>query len=216
MIRITLLKVSRTASLAVFCLLVAPVGAFAQQSASPVTGATGATPSATAPGPVVPPDALRLLARPDVQTELKLSKEEKLVAERLLRDQAALSQSVPVKAGVKPAPTPSVLSGVAELLTPEQMKRLRELSARHHGIRKVLSDSAVATSLNLSPASREAIRKWQVEQVAADKTGSGRTAAPLDANAEQKVVPLLTPEERVRWQIVFGEPFNFVDTPAIP
>ena len=126
---------------------------------------------------------LRLLQLAAVRDELKLSSKQV----RTVRDLEAKQEDQPEV--IDPE--------IAELLEPKQAKRLEQLVLRQAGL-WALTDAKVKDKLQLTAVQREALA---AAQKAARVTGS-QQEAPMD-----RIVWVLTPEQRKTWKDLIGEPF---------
>ena len=118
---------------------------------------------------------------------------------------------------------------IEEVLTPEQLKRLAELDLQFRGP-LALGDPKVAEAVKLAPEKRapittlaqEAQRKMAEVKVEAIREGkniqqeSKNRLSPLrkktdkaKAEASEKILAMLSPEENTRWETAQGKPFLF-------
>ncbi|HWP30549.1 MAG TPA: hypothetical protein VNK96_02315 [Fimbriimonadales bacterium] len=164
--------------------------------------------------PITP---LALIRRPAVQQELALTPAQLNALQERLR---ALRPDPNQKTrGRNPAETLEKAEGIIkEVLTPQQIKRLEEISLQLEGPRALLRPE-IADKVGLSPQQREKIREIY--------RNVGRPTTPRDVpqgpegreqlrermkaqrkELEEKLLGVLTPEQRTRWQALLGRPFE--------
>lgn len=164
--------------------------------------------------PITP---LALIRRPEVQKELALTTAQLNTLQERLR---ALRPDPNQKTRTRnPGETLEKAEGIIkEVLTPQQLKRLEEISLQLEGPRALLRPE-IADKVGLSPQQREKIR--EIYQ------SVGRPITPRDIpqgpegreqlrermkaqrkELEEKVLSVLTPEQKTRWQTLLGKPFE--------
>ncbi|CAA9429384.1 MAG: serine/threonine protein kinase [uncultured Phycisphaerae bacterium] len=104
-------------------------------------------------------------------------------------------------------------AALAEILTPGQLRRLREVALQVKGP-MAFSDSAVVEALEVSADERDIIRDIQDEnrdranQLGSDESPEG--AVRRDRDAVEEILVVLLPGEVTKWQELTGEPFTEV------
>jgi Spy/CpxP family protein refolding chaperone len=103
-----------------------------------------------------------------------------------------------------------------DTLKPEQAKRLREISLQLAGP-AALHDPEVAKALNLTGEQKEKLRGIEEEarrerrelfQAGGDREERRKKAEELRKANREKVMNLLTPEQKEKWKELTGEPFK--------
>jgi Spy/CpxP family protein refolding chaperone len=173
-------------------------------------------------GPVPPP--IILLGQKSVREELKLTEEQaqKLGAEgRKIREKfAGLGKAEPAEREKKMAELREESDKVlAEILKPEQAKRLKQIFLQHQGPR-ALTDAEVAKALEITDEQKKQFQAIHDEitdelKKLADAGKDGKEgedtrkkAAELRKNAGQKMQKLLTEKQRAKWRELVGEHFK--------
>lgn len=97
-------------------------------------------------------------------------------------------------------------------LEPEQSRRLRQIALQKRGA-DAFTDPQVADALELTSPQRERIRALIAERLTKQAPAllDPRVREPTDAPL-RRLLEILTPSQRARWQEMIGEPFPF----AIP
>jgi hypothetical protein len=142
------------------------------------------------------PDPATLLRRPDVRKELKLTDEQ--------------LEKVP----------DAVLKALAEVLNPEQMKRLRQIDLQVKGY-KALNDSKVQMALKLSTEQKDNLKTIlddsdkEMKEVMKEAQGGGggfqgvfEKLTTLRKEAQDKAMGVLNAEQKSAWQEMTGEEFK--------
>jgi hypothetical protein len=172
-----------------------------------------------------------LLAVPAVQTELKLTDEQKRQAADLLQKQRAdLGEFVQRLQSATAEDRSKMLAEwqadqakkVAAVLNPDQQKRLHQLSLQQQGFTAMVAP-AVQTDLKLTAEQKarvdELLRAQQMALQNLFQGGGGITAETrqklqaLQKETNDKLRAVLTDEQKTRWKEMLGTPFNF---PAPP
>ena len=103
---------------------------------------------------------------------------------------------------------------VAALLSPDQLKRLRQIALQQQFVR-AFDDPRVIDGLQLTPGQREQIRAIQDESSLAilsgwpnDLKGSRKLMEQTWRTNIGRIVELLTPEQVAAWKELIGEPFE--------
>jgi eukaryotic-like serine/threonine-protein kinase len=110
---------------------------------------------------------------------------------------------------------------LAELLSPSQQKRLKQISVQSHGL-FAFNDPDVVQALGLSPAQRQTIREIERSFFGRFAGPPGRSFGPgpgalrLRPTREEgiaKVLAILTEEQRQSWQELTGTPVEGIGEP---
>jgi hypothetical protein len=104
---------------------------------------------------------------------------------------------------------------VQTTLTPEQCKRLKEISLQTAGL-LCITKKSVAQELNLTKEQEHQAKQLQeeltskIDQVmeAPDKAGQGEKLAELREASNKKIAELLNPEQQKKWKELTGEAFH--------
>ena len=105
---------------------------------------------------------------------------------------------------------------VADLLKPEQLKRLKQIVWQQRGP-QALSEPEVATALGLTDEQKtkaKAIQEksWadgrELFQGGGDRQGAWQKAEDLRKKAGEDLTALLTDEQKTKWKDLTGEPFK--------
>jgi Spy/CpxP family protein refolding chaperone len=161
-----------------------------------------------------------LLQQESVQKELKLSEEQvKKIKElsekqresfRGLRDLSQEERRTKMQEAVK-----ANEKAVGEILKPEQLKRVKQISLQQQGAR-ALSNPEIAKTLNLTSEQTDKIKKIQEEARAArGQRGQGRPDEEARKKLEEarkatneKIMGVLTAEQKTKLKEMTGEPFK--------
>jgi len=106
---------------------------------------------------------------------------------------------------------------VAEILRPEQLKRLREIEVRTRGP-GAFADSAVQAALGLTEEQKRLIRhvteasRWEMQEQmrlreAGGEEADGEVIRDLRRQTLGKIVSLLSDKQQAAWQELTGKPF---------
>jgi hypothetical protein len=145
------------------------------------------------PGGGRPTDPVTLLRIPAVQKELKLSEEQTKKV-----DQA-------------------ILKALGEVLEPDQLKRLRQISLQAKGTR-ALAEPAVQEALKLSNEQRENIKTIaedtakEIKELFKDKENfkdNIRKVGTLQREMGEKIRGVLNADQKKAWEEMIGEKFDF-------
>jgi Spy/CpxP family protein refolding chaperone len=162
---------------------------------------------------------LALLSQKSVQQELKLTDDQIKKAEELLQKQRS-------GAGLRDVPRDQIRekmqelakanqAALAEILKPEQTKRLREIALQRQGP-MAIANPQVAEALKLTEDQKEKIRAIQRESFEGLRTG-GRGGnfeeirakmAERRKESSEKIQNLLTDEQKAKWKELLGAPFT--------
>ena len=103
---------------------------------------------------------------------------------------------------------------IAAILTPQQLKRLRQIALQQQFIR-AFDEPRVLEALDLTPAQRDAIRAKQDEVTLAilndlpyDPKEARKLLEESWRRAIDQIVKLLTPQQAAVWQDLVGKPFE--------
>ena len=164
--------------------------------------------------------AAALLSQPAIQTDLKVSADQKTAIGKLLPDKPK-----PPRDGGRPprdtdrakrqAEAVEIDKKLTDLLLPEQTKRLQQLIWQQRGTH-ALRDKEVADALLLTDDQRERIGTIQDEAQRNmwPTTGGGHRTDPgwhsdeFWKDVSEKTLLVLTPEQRSKWKTMMGEPFH--------
>jgi len=176
-------------------------------------------------------EAQRLLDQQSVQTELKLSEEQRAKLTKIKDDRFAamsftatmhLSQYEKEKRGEQL--DLSAEKSLPWILSAEQMKRLKQIYYQERG-KRPWSDKEIAEELKLTREQMEEIQGLQKEQqkAMAELRKGGGPGAKLDEaqqqearekfnelrkTQEEKLMGVLTQQQQDKWQEMRGEPFT--------
>jgi hypothetical protein len=167
---------------------------------------------------------LFLLNQKSVQDELKLSEEQVKKAKELsdkqreafggLRDLSQEERRTKIQEQAK-----ATDKAVAEVLKPEQMKRVKQISLQQQGAR-ALSNPEVATALKLTDEQKDKVKSIQEEaRTALGQRGQrGQRGRPSEEELKklqearkatnEKLMNVLTDEQKTKWKELSGEPFK--------
>jgi hypothetical protein len=168
-----------------------------------------------------------ITAAPDVQKELKLTKDQITAFERagadLKKGTAELGLLTPAQMKAQVAKlTKWADETVATVLTPEQQKRHRQLvwqvTEFNGGVRAMAANSVFAKEVGLTADQLKQARKidadyysgWQKLVRANPAVGNGPVPGEeeLAKKAEDAALKLLTAEQKKKWNAALGEPFK--------
>jgi Spy/CpxP family protein refolding chaperone len=172
---------------------------------------------------VMAPPALVLLAQPSVQQELKLSDEQiKKVGDAVAQDREEFRK-------IRELPRDQREPKFAELfetsrkqtraiVTPEQAHRLRQIVWQQEG-GLAFCHPHVAKELQLSAEqkekikaiqkeTREALKNYWMENAPQNRAQVFSKRKELHDDAAAKMMALITPEQKAKWQEMIGEPFT--------
>jgi hypothetical protein len=106
---------------------------------------------------------------------------------------------------------------VRDILTAEQLGRLRQIGVQSQGLR-AFNEPEVAAALKLTAAQRERIRALEADTFFGGLAGKPAGGSPDDfreaqdrrlrAARDRVVAEVLTPEQARRWRDLVGKPFE--------
>jgi hypothetical protein len=166
-------------------------------------------------------DPLSLLTHPSVREELKLSEDQvKQVAELASQERGSFRSlwglSGQEREQRRQERAQASEKALAETLTPEQLKRVKQISWQQRGV-QAFGDAEVAAALELTDEQKKAIQTLQEEarggmhggfRHGGHREGYRGTSVPPRPRTEDKVMDLLTAEQKAKWQELAGEPFQ--------
>jgi hypothetical protein len=178
---------------------------------------------------------LDLLSRPTVLQDLRVSAEQK---ERIADLSRRLeSQGLDSFRGFRRLSTEErrrrfldlardIDAGIRVILTPEQLVRLHQIALQVEGPR-AFSDPDVAAALNLTAEQKERLRALEAESPprrpdggrGGPPPGGGgprRDHEPGTSATSEKILAVLTEEQRREWKRMTGEPFKGSGSPGPP
>ncbi len=205
---------------------------FSQQAGPGRTGASGQ--GGRQPGFFAPGSGFRafLIMREDVQKELKLTEAQKKSLQARLQALFPRSsgQTSPRSQGgqggqgggaSRPNPSEAVDKAIKEILTPAQQKRLQELALQWDGPSALLRTD-IAQKVGLSSQQQQKIRELvqaqsqkmrEAFQRARNNPGEReKLRQQMEQNRKDlnnKILALLTPAQKQKWQSLLGKPFTF-------
>jgi hypothetical protein len=165
---------------------------------------------------------LMLANQKSVQEELKLSDEQvKKVAKitEAMKEKAADLTETDPKERMKKAMElfQEAEKGVFALLTPAQAKRLRQIALQQQHLARAVENPEVAKELRLSEeqtkqlrAIRESTAKEmsKLSEDAKSRDELREKTAALTKATEEKLLKVLTEEQKTKWKELLGEPFK--------
>lgn len=195
---------------------------------NPIPGSTG--PSAGASAFVLPEPTVTLLKTREVQAELKLAEDQAKKIDEITAEITRERQRLAAEYAAKITELNQKAAGEAlGLLSDAQRRRTEQLRLQQQGLR-AFSTNQVAEKLGLSQEQRDAIAKLnQRVSVFGRGTDRDRTANPPNPNVpaqdrfqqavdeankraaetREKILAILTPEQKAKWSEMAGEPFKF-------
>jgi Spy/CpxP family protein refolding chaperone len=169
------------------------------------------------------PPALMLLTQPAVQQELKLSDEQiKKVGEALAQEREEFRKMRELPREEREHKFAEFFAAnrkqAKAIVTPEQAHRLRQIAWQQQGA-MAFGNPRVAEALHLSDEQKEKIKtiRQETRDAARKVFGQDPPAAREDArkameklhkDAAAKMMALITPEQKEKWQALIGEPFT--------
>ncbi|HWD37541.1 MAG TPA: hypothetical protein VG944_01720 [Fimbriimonas sp.] len=175
-----------------------------------------------------------LLGRDDVQTDLKLTDEQKTKLQDLREStfsqiQQARQESSGDRDAMQKAMAPIMQKALDEtnkILTPEQQTRLHQINMQVNSYSVLTTDKDLQTQLKMTPAQAAQIDSLQKQQQQANasvfqKMQSGEMQrqdafAAFKKNTEalnSAIQAVLTPEQKTAWTGMLGKPFVATSNP---
>jgi hypothetical protein len=169
--------------------------------------------------------AWRLITQKSVQEELKLNEEQikkaNALSEQLGEKQRELFESLqdlePPERGKKIQEWNQANDkAVAEILKPDQMKRVKQISRQLAGVQAFTSPE-VASEIKLTDEQKEKIKEIQQQMFeqrreifenTPDRAEAGKKMQELNKTAAEKVVGQLNAEQKTKWKELTGKPFT--------
>jgi serine/threonine protein kinase len=150
-----------------------------------------------------------LLLWPPVQADLKLTAEQKTAVAGIMQDVGGDPRSP------RPWPDPrprkmldevkAHQSAIEAVLSPAQLARLGQIALQASGA-MAFRESDVIDRLGLTPEQRKEIREIEREPFGPGPSKKGRDQGPRFGT--DRVLALLTPEQRTIWKEMIGSPYN--------
>jgi len=165
---------------------------------------------------------LMLLRQESVQKELKLTDDQiKKVQEMGEKNREKFQEIFNGDEADRPQKMQALMEenrkAVAALLTPEQSKRLKEISLQQRGA-TAFADPEVAKALDLSEDQQTKVKSINEETATAMRDlftpgqppddDARKKIADLRKNSGDKLLALLSPEQKTKWTTLQGEPFK--------
>lgn len=106
---------------------------------------------------------------------------------------------------------------LADILKPEQLKRLKQIELQQQGLMGALRNREVASSLGLTEDQREQLRALQQDFIRAmrdlresggDRREMFEKIQEFRKSTEEKILKVLTSEQKAKWKELTGEPFK--------
>jgi Spy/CpxP family protein refolding chaperone len=187
--------------------------------AAALAGLAAARGQAPTRGPVRGgPNAVTMLRHKAVQEELKLTEAQREKVKRLMtgmRDKL-LELIEGGQRGKVAAVVQEQEKGLAKILTPKQLARLKQVVLQVHGV-WALTAPETAKELKITPGQEKKLRALQdatlkemtkVSDKARTRTEAQKKLAELHRAANEKGLELLTAGQRDRYKALSGEPFK--------
>jgi hypothetical protein len=166
-------------------------------------------------------NAAFLLAQESVQKELKLSEEQvQKVQDLAAKMRESFKEAFALEGDERTKKLQELAKenekSVADILNAEQAKRLKQIVYQQQGA-SAFSDAEVAKALALTDDQREEVKKINDDTAAQTRelfSGGGldeegrKKLQELRTAASDKIMKLLTDEQRTKWKDLQGEPFK--------
>jgi Spy/CpxP family protein refolding chaperone len=163
---------------------------------------------------------IMLLSQKPVQEELKLTEEQvKKVTELSAKQREAFTGFADLSQEERGKKFQELNSqnekAVAEILKPDQSKRLKEISLQAQGPR-AFANPEVANALGITDEQKAKLRSIQEENAqeaqklrqAGASEEAQQKRAELTKATNDKMLAVLTPEQKTKWKEMTGEPFK--------
>lgn len=162
---------------------------------------------------------LLLLTRPDVQTDLRLDRQQVAGAQETINELTRRAAALKGKTGAavvaeRRAIDEAQLDWLGKNLTGNQLERLRQIELQWEGVSAMLSRPSVADYLKLTTEQRQTLARVIAEQNALRR---GAAAATRDDQAlAQKAQAVLNQTQQELWGGLLGAPVRFATTTVPP
>ncbi len=170
--------------------------------------------------PMGGPPPLFLLQQKDVQKDLKLTSDQISKVKEAFDKQKQESQALRELQGDARQERVRELmrtdqKTMHEILQPDQQKRLRQIMLQEQGA-PAFAHPRVARELNISDEQEQKIedlldnagRKMHSLYRGGQESSSRQQAEDLDKQTTTSILDVLTPEQRMKWKQMIGEPFH--------
>ncbi len=115
----------------------------------------------------------------------------------------------------------AVLKALGEVLNPDQMKRLKEISLQQRGY-KALTDAKIQTALKLTDEQKDSVKTIvtdsdkEIQEIAKEARGGGganfkgmfEKVGTLRKEAQEKALGVLNADQKKMWKEMTGEEFK--------
>lgn len=151
---------------------------------------------------------LLILTRPDVQTDMKLTSEQKHSLNRVVADlhaQAAKLKGKPDAEVIAARRTvdQAQIRWLESQLSAEQQERLMQIDLQWEGPSAVITRSWVAEFLSLTGEQRQRLS----QEIAAARNAGSMTIEAHHTLAE-KTLAVLNGDQKLKWQVLLGKPLE--------
>jgi hypothetical protein len=165
---------------------------------------------------------LGLLMRKDVQEDLKMSEDQvSKVKELSDKQREAMAEMKDLSKEERQDKMKEMgkanQKALVQILKPEQQKRLKQLQLQQEGPNAIVRNPEVADGLNLNGDQREKLKGIadDTRKEMQDLRDSGETGpemfkkmAEINKNSGEKIMAVLTDEQKTKWKEMQGEPFK--------
>src|SRR5262249_42296862 len=156
-----------------------------------------------------------------VQDELKLTEDQTKTVAEASRKQMTARQSLRDLEGAEREKKTQELNKeaekvVADTLKPEQAKRLKQISLQQQGA-QAFNNPEIAKELNITDEQKQKIKTIQEDamkemrtlfQPGGDRTEAMKKIQELNKATNDKVMGVLTADQKTKWKEMTGEPFK--------
>jgi Spy/CpxP family protein refolding chaperone len=170
--------------------------------------------------PMGGPPPLFLLQQKDVQKELKLTSDQTTKVKEAYDKQKQEAQALrELQGDARQERVRELMRAdqktMHEILQPDQQKRLRQIMLQEQGA-PAFAHPRVARELNISDDQEQKIedlldaagRKMHSLYRGGQETASRQQAEDLDKQTTTSILDVLTPEQKMKWKQLVGEPFH--------
>jgi Spy/CpxP family protein refolding chaperone len=170
--------------------------------------------------PMGGPPPLFLLQQKDVQKELKLTSDQTAKLKEAFDKQKQEAQTLrELQGDARQERVRELMRAdqktMHEVLQPDQQKRLRQIMLQEQGA-PAFAHPRVARELNISDDQEQKIedildtagRKMHSLYRNGQETSSRQQAEDLDRQTTTNILDVLTPEQKMKWKQLVGEPFH--------